>query len=270
MQPVNLPESVCFRVTRYCNASCAFCLAPPDGQHPSIAVLNERLDWLLSNRVRVIHFCGGEPTIHPGIAKLVEHVHTKGGRTRLTTNGILLPVKLLSVLRRHGTDVKVSIHGDRDLHNRMVGRNAFDAATQNLRRLVAAGIRTTVQTTVVRGEEGVVDWAVKFCCDEGVRRLNILPFIPRGDGYGRRSEFGLTSLARQSLHEGIRKHRKVLSGRLDIKWLDFNSSAVPVIEADGRIVYEGSNESADRIIGRVPSPRGEHFVPAPSAFHVIA
>src|SRR4051794_25487684 len=153
MRPVNLPESVCFRVTRFCNASCAFCLAPPDGQHPSTDVLTGRLDWLLKNRVRVIHFCGGEPTIHPRIAHLVDRVHASGGKTRLTTNGILLPAKLLSVLRDCRTDVKVSLHGDREFHNRIVGRDAFDPATRNVRRLLAAGVRTSVQTTVVSGGE---------------------------------------------------------------------------------------------------------------------
>jgi hypothetical protein len=43
-----LPSSVCFRVTRYCNAHCGFCLAPPEGVHPPAQVLLQRLDvrWL--------------------------------------------------------------------------------------------------------------------------------------------------------------------------------------------------------------------------------
>jgi MoaA/NifB/PqqE/SkfB family radical SAM enzyme len=252
MDSLNLPESVCFRVTRFCNASCAFCLAPPDGEHPRTDVLAARIDWLRKNGVRSIHFCGGEPTIHPGLAQLVDHVHRAGGNTRLTTNGILLPPMLLSALRRHRTDVKVSLHGDREFHNRIVGRNAFDAATKNLRRLVAAGVRTSVQTTVVSGGEWVVRWMIDFCRAAGVPQLNILPFIPRGDGYRRRDEFELSSTERRSLRELVRRQRIALSGRLDIKWLDFNSGVVPVVEADGRIVFEGASEGSDREIGRIP------------------
>ena len=253
MQPVKVPESVCFRVTRFCNARCAFCLAPPDGEHASTEVLMDRIDWLLKNGVRVIHFCGGEPTIHPGIDRLIEHVHNNGRRTRLTTNGIVLREKLLSAFRRHGTDVKVSLHGDREFHNRIVGCDAFDSTTQNIRRLIAVGVRTWVQTTIVSGGEWVVDWAVKFCCEEGVRGLNILRFIPRGNGYGRRSEFELTFSARNSLQQLIRERRKAVSGRLFIRWLDFNCSPVPVVETDGTIVLEGASESADRLIGRIPA-----------------
>jgi hypothetical protein len=42
------PQSVCFRVTRACNARCGFCLAPWDGEHPPADVLLHRVDWLIS------------------------------------------------------------------------------------------------------------------------------------------------------------------------------------------------------------------------------
>ncbi len=113
-------------------------------------------------------------------------------------------------------------------------RHAFDKTTQNIRCLVAAGVHISVQTTVVSGSESVVDWALGFCREEGVRQLNILPFIPRGNGYDRRANFEATLEARKSLHELIRAQRKTLNGRLNIKWLDFNSGSVPVVEADGR------------------------------------
>jgi MoaA/NifB/PqqE/SkfB family radical SAM enzyme len=146
--------------------------------------LIHRIDWLLARGVRIVHFCGGEPTIHPGIANLIGHVHAGGAKSRLTTNGIAMPGELLATLREYRTDVKVSIHGDRDHHNRMLGRNAFDATVSNLRLMLGAGMPVSVQTTVVAGGEWVVEWTAAFCRDLGVRRLSILPFIPRGNGTG--------------------------------------------------------------------------------------
>src|SRR3990167_4774276 len=110
---LHLPSTICLRVTRYCNARCGFCLAPPDGAHPSAAVLKQRLDWLAARGVTIIHFCGGEPTIHPALAELLAHVRQRGGGSRLTTNGIALREPLLPVLLAAGTRVKVSLHGDR-------------------------------------------------------------------------------------------------------------------------------------------------------------
>src|SRR6185369_856603 len=132
--------------------------------------------------VRTIHFCGGEPTIHPAMAALVGHVESRGAKSRLTTNGIVMPEELLRAMRQARTGVKVSLHGDREHHNRMVGRPGFDQATATIERLIGARVPVSVQTTVVAGGEWVVDWMAVFCRAAGVRRLSILPFIPRGSG----------------------------------------------------------------------------------------
>lgn len=98
-KPVDLPDTICFRVTRYCNARCGFCLAPPDGSNPAADKLTQRLEWLLGRGVKTIHFCGGEPTIHPALPRLIEYVDARGGKTKLTTNGIAVSNALLQVLR---------------------------------------------------------------------------------------------------------------------------------------------------------------------------
>ena len=251
---IALPETICFRVTRFCNARCGFCLAPSDGAHPDVSTLIARVDWLRTNGVRTIHFCGGEPTIHPGLAQLLEHVHAVGGKTRLTTNGISLPEQVLDVIKARRTIVKVSIHGDRENHDRLVGRSAFDLATGNLRRMRSEGVDASIQTTVVAGGEGVVVWMASYCASLGVRRLSILPFIPRGSGLGRRGEYELTPPERRSLREIVNRLRKIYSGRVEIRWLDFTAKPVPVMEADGRVLLEGPTEAMDRVIAQFAPP----------------
>jgi MoaA/NifB/PqqE/SkfB family radical SAM enzyme len=81
-----LPDAICFRVTRYCNARCGFCLAPPDGAHPPGAVLAERIDWLFTRGVHTIHFCGGEPTIHPACHR-IDRRHAAGDDRGLDRRG---------------------------------------------------------------------------------------------------------------------------------------------------------------------------------------
>jgi MoaA/NifB/PqqE/SkfB family radical SAM enzyme len=255
-----LPEAVCFRVTRYCNARCGFCLAPPDGSHPDVATLAQRIHWLRSRGVRTIHFCGGEPTIHPGLATLIEHVHAGDGRTLLTTNGITIQDELISVLRRHGTRVKVSLHGDHEHHDRMVGCKAFHATTGNLRRLLAANVAASVQTTIVSGGEWVVEWTADFCRSIGVRQLSILPFIPRGSGALRRNEYELSAYERHSLRDLVRRQRKAFAGILEIKWLDFTARPVMVAEADGTLVLEAATEMSDQIVCRIPNTGAQEMI----------
>lgn len=251
--PLALPQTICFRVTRHCNARCGFCLAPPDGTNAASDLLIERINWLLARGVKIIHFCGGEPTIHPALPQLIAHVRARGGKSKLTTNGIKLSDPLLSALRATRTQVKISLHGDRAHHDLIVGREAFDDTTRNLRRLVAAGVFTSVQTTVVAGGAWVVDWVAEFCLESRVRRLSILPFIPRGSGYERRGEYGLTSAERRALREQVKAKRRALNGRLDVRWLDFTARPIHVVEPDGRVVLEGATERMDEVVCHIPA-----------------
>ena len=145
----DLPPAICFRITRYCNARCGFCLAPPDGAHPDTDTLLHRVDWLVEHGVKTIRICGGEPTIHPALAHLIAHALRRGAKTKLTTNGIAISDEAVAALRMARSRVRVSLHGDREHHDRIVGRQAFDRTTRNLSRLLVAGIHTSVQTTVV-------------------------------------------------------------------------------------------------------------------------
>ena len=250
-----LPPMVCFRVTRSCNARCGFCLAPPTGDHQPVAALMQRLGWLLSHGVKTIHFCGGEPTMYPALPQLLAVVQARGANTKLTTNAISVSDALVPLLRATNTQVKVSLHGDREHHNAIVGIDAFDHTTGNLSRLIAAGVSTSVQTTIIAGGSWVVEWMIDFCLQRKVRRLSILPFIPRGTGFERQDEFGLRQSERRELHELVTAKRRALSSRLDIRWLDFNARPFLVVEPGGEVVLEGATGTNDKVLFRIPPAR---------------
>ncbi len=251
-QQIVLPEMICFRITRNCNARCRFCLAPPEGDQPDEASLKCRIDWLLAHGVKTIHFCGGEPTIHPALAELLMYVHTCGGKNKLTTNAIAIPDSVLPVLRTTATEVKVSLHGDQEHHNAMVGVTSFKHTTRNIKRLLAAGVNTSIQSTVVAEHAWVIDWLVGFCLEAGVKRLSILPFIPRGNGADCSDEFALTPLQRRNLRDLVKKKRHALNGRVDVRWLDFSSRPLHVVEANGKVILEAATESMDEVLCHIP------------------
>jgi molybdenum cofactor biosynthesis enzyme MoaA len=220
--------------------------------------LVHRIDWLLSKGVRAFDFCGGEPAIHPELPRLLTHVHSRKKKAKLTTNGIELSDRLVSTLRATGTRVKVSLHGDRAYHNELVGCDAFDKTTGNIRKLLRAGIPTSLQTTVVAGGTWAVDWLVDFCLATGVRRLGIMPFLPRGNGRHYQDRFGLSTAQRSSLHNRVTAKRRALNGRLDLRWLDLNNRPIHVLEVDGSIILEGPTEGRDRVIDRIPERQEYH------------
>jgi MoaA/NifB/PqqE/SkfB family radical SAM enzyme len=252
MHEKTLPTMVCFRVTRFCNARCGFCLAPPDGGvHPSFESLKGRIDWLFARGVKTIHFCGGEPTIHHDLPKLIRYVQEQGGKSKLTTNGISISDELIHTLYASKTGVKVSLHGPREHHNKVVGVEAFDKTVSSIQRLVASRVPTSVQTTIVTGHLDIVDWGIKFCLEAGVKRISFLPFIPRGNGYENRSKYELTSAEQRALHNGVKQKRRKLNSRIDIRLLDFNTRPIHVIESDGRVVLESSTEGRDVLLYRI-------------------
>lgn len=246
------PDTVCLRVSRRCNASCGFCLAPSDGAAADPATLKYRVDWLLDRGVRGIHFCGGEPTIHPALPELLLQVQARNAKSKVTTNALEMSDELLAAFRAARPHVKVSLHGDRTHHDRMVGCPAFDRTVHNLRRLIAAGIGPSVQTTVVAEGLWVPDWVIGFCLQMGVARLTLLPVVCRGAALQQRETFELLPWQRSLLRERVKQRRRELSSRLDLRWVDIAASRIYVVEVDGRILLERGCEASDRLMGRIP------------------
>jgi len=245
---------ICFRVTRYCNAHCGFCLAPPDGGiHPPFSILKHRIDWLFKRGVNTIHFCGGEPTIHHDLGDLIKYVHSQGKKSKLTTNGISISDKLINIVFNCRTEVKVSLHGPKAHHDEIVGREAFDSTSTSVIRLVSAGVSTSVQTTIVTGHLEIVNWSIGFCLENKVKRVSFLPFIPRGSGYDNRSKYELSPIEKRNLQNLVRQKRRQLSNRMDIRLLDFNSTPIHVMESDGRLLLEGATEGMDKLLCNVDS-----------------
>lgn len=106
-----------------------------------------------------------------------------------------------------------------------------------------------------------LEWAALFCLEQGVGRLSILPFIPRGAGKEQRAKFGLSVPERRALRDLVALKRRELSGRLDLRWLDLTAGSIPVVEPDGRLLLEGATEAMDRLLCIIPdAPYGAHDV----------
>lgn len=247
-----LPLVPCVLVTRRCNARCRFCFEPSGDYQPEVATILRRLDWLLANGAEGIHFCGGEPTLHPDLPKIVRHVRHQGASVRITTNGLVLSVDLLEELHDASATVKVSLHGDRLFHDRMVGVEGFSRTVLNLRRLLAAGVRTFIQTTVFANETWVLEWTARFCRKEGVRRLSILPFVPRGERARECSDLYMSPQRRYALRDLVKHMRRRFSGGLDIRWLDFNQEPYLVVDTEGRAMLREPNWAGSRLVFRIP------------------
>jgi hypothetical protein len=56
---------------------------------------------------------------------------------------------------------------------------------------------------------------------------------------------------RHALHAAVAAKRRTLSGKLDIRWLDFAGRQIHV-EANGQVILEGATEMADKVLAQIP------------------
>jgi len=90
-------------VTRRCNLSCGYCYEYDDVSPPvPTELLVERIDHLARLRAVFVTLTGGEPLLHPDVARLVAHVRARGMTPVMNTNGFLLTRERITALGEAG------------------------------------------------------------------------------------------------------------------------------------------------------------------------
>jgi sulfatase maturation enzyme AslB (radical SAM superfamily) len=169
----------------------------------------------------------------------------------MTTNGIRLRPELLERLAAAEAKVKVSVHGPADLHDRMLDRRCFGQVDDNIRRLQQRGVATAIQTVVTRRLPDVHTWAIDYCLQRGIRKLRLLPFVPRGRGVVSADEFQLDEREHAELLDAAVSARRQLAGVLDVRVIDFWSTEYYVLETDGRLQIQRETDAADSTVAHV-------------------
>lgn len=154
------PVHVHFIISDKCNQNCAWCAYRDEGQsselfveHKSNGTRNENPDRyipfekaveLLSELadlgVKAIEFTGGgEPTVHPQCAAIMDKAHSLGLKTALVTNGWKMDDHLRETLVEGSTWVRMSLDSAERNHYAKARRTvpqAFDETIRNVKALV--------------------------------------------------------------------------------------------------------------------------------------
>ena len=176
------PLLVWVELTRRCNLACQHCYI--DAGRAREDEFDENafvrlIDEMAEAGVWAIALTGGEPTLHPGFARIVNHARSLGLLVGVATNGMFLTEDLLNSLPRDGVIISVSID---DLHLAANTPGAeFAAAAKSILRCKAMGFLTNIMTNTHRnnlsGLTALMDWAE----DNGVS-IRSVPFSPLGRG----------------------------------------------------------------------------------------
>lgn len=246
---VGLPPSICVRVTRRCNAACAFCQAPDtDRSIISDADLDALCRWFRSCSGRSVKLSGGEPTVRADLPDLIGVAARRALKVTVITNGIVLRPAVLEALALNRAELKFSIHHPDERNDLTLGRPSFATVLGNLRRARDAGIPCAINTVVSRTNQQVLADMASFAHEEGCRKVTFILFVPRGRGLVNRRRFELTGQLITRLQVEIDELADRYRGEIDVRHIDIRRKPYWIVENDMALVVESWLEQADRVV----------------------
>jgi MoaA/NifB/PqqE/SkfB family radical SAM enzyme len=169
---------VALEVSGRCQLRCTHCYAEsgPEGTHGRMATA----DWMrvIDDAAKLgaplVQLIGGEPTLHPDLAVLVEQALDRRMEVEVYTNLVSIPAGLWPVLERPGVRLATSWYAPTsDGHDAVTGRiGSHDRTLRNIMEARRRGIPVRVGVILVR-EGQDVDGAASEMRAVGAERVRI-------------------------------------------------------------------------------------------------
>ena len=178
----HLIETVFLHVTKACNLRCRYCYFSADVATPDQMSRADYTDlWpsVVLLRPRKVVFTGGEPFLRGDLLDLMSDLRRADDEHRVmrcaNTNGVLMTKAIAHQMVGVVDEVRVSIDGLGEMHDRHRGTGSFDAAVEALAILQEAGFEPKVLVTVTRdtlaGLPALIDWLAS----RGLTRVRFNP-----------------------------------------------------------------------------------------------
>ena len=181
---IKSPLSVSLFLTEKCNQKCKFCYTNSGviGEHIPIDKAKKIIDKCAEAEVFDINLTGGEPTLHSDFIDIVKYTKDYDFTLGFTSNG-QFNVKTAREIAKYMDGATISIHGFRDLHDRLVNKKgSYDNAIRNLEILSDEGVITQVDYSLIKDNLDQLYPFGKFILEKPIHRLGVLRLIHVGRG----------------------------------------------------------------------------------------
>ena len=175
------PLSVVWEITNACNFTCPHCRSFAD-----IIAIDEHLEEkiikeIITAEVLNINLSGGEPLLHPRIAKLVSIFSANGLNVEIATNGWHYEEKA-NLLKEAGVNcVLISVDGPEEIHDSFRGQEgSFRRAIGSLSLAKNLGHITQMNITITSKNMDYLFETIRIGQELGVDRIFIRRLIPTG------------------------------------------------------------------------------------------
>lgn len=231
------------KVTDRCDLRCSHCFvsATADGEDMSPEALRGSIDRLLAARVANVTITGGEPLVHPDLARILTDLVAVDLDVTVCTNGVNVTDELILCASELGrVSFNVSLDGARaESHGRFRGNlESFERTVENARRLSEAqllkGFLSTPNNLADPAEYAEI---VKLASDLQAEYLLLNPLSSFGRGIQ-----NLRLAADQDRMRGIRARVELASGhdspeRVFIRFPNSSKPLTPCIAGDLLYVF---------------------------------
>ncbi|RUM35135.1 MAG: hypothetical protein DSY33_00315 [Archaeoglobus sp.] len=169
-----------------CNMSCKFCMSVERDLEKEVVVDN----LLKMNPGDLAVFAGGEPLLYPNLGDFLKIAKSRGLRTKIHTNGVLLNrVNFLDLI----DIVNLPLDGPKFVHDAMRANGHFDIVMDAFKKLSK---QFTITTALTKKNIEYIDEIVKIINKLAERRniLNwkIFKFKSKGRGSKYKDEFEIS------------------------------------------------------------------------------
>jgi radical SAM protein with 4Fe4S-binding SPASM domain len=183
-----------------CNNKCLHCYAArqplSEAEELSTEGWKKVIDKCREANIPQLTFTGGEPTLRPDLAALLDY--SKWFVTRLNTNGICLTEALCLALCAASLDsVQVTLYSaEPAVHYALVGTESWDATVGGIKNALAAGLSVSINTPLCTLNSDYTA-TLRFLQELGVRYVSCSGLIPAGNA--RSAESTGTQLSEDAL-----------------------------------------------------------------------
>lgn len=147
----------------------------------------ELIDVAANLGCRSVTLTGGEPMLRHDIQGLIEYITKRGLKLSLMTNASLITSEMARNLRPSEIDFAVYLDGSSaQINDRLNGEGSFRETVAGLRRLVAAGHKPTVLTTIAKTNVRDIANLPEILVDLGIYKLKLLWVRQRSNAGGNR------------------------------------------------------------------------------------
>ncbi len=181
-----------------CNSRCLTCAIWQNNERLSTADARQMSDTLLSDlyveigrwKPLEVLLSGGEPTMHPRFAEVVERIHLLGSSVLVATNGFLLPSYAAAVLRRVSGFFVSFDAPDAASYEVIRGVDGFSKLVKGLDsvRYLKPRPRLIARSTLQRDNVGRLPELVESARSLGFDKISFLPVDLTTEAFGRNHE----------------------------------------------------------------------------------